>query len=107
LVGDATYSDYGLRIIRGGGTSSALALTKVIHEVDSDAGGDIFTLADGTNGQTMTIVQQSSTGISTITPATFTGGTNVTLDAAGDSVTLAFLTTRGWYVTGGNSYSII
>lgn len=93
--------------IAAGGTTTALDLTKFHHDIDADAGGDIFTLADGTQGQIVVCVLKTATGVATITPATFLGGTSVTLNAAGDSVMLRFQTTLGWSVIGGNGYSVV
>jgi len=93
--------------IAAGGTTTALDLTKTVHNIDADAGGDIFTLADGVAGQTMFIIMKSSTGVATITPATKTGFTSVTFNAAGDSVILQFFTTLGWIIMGGNSYAVV
>lgn len=95
----------GTETIAAGGTTTALSLSKTTHLIDADAGGDTFTIADGTNGQVMTIAMLSSTGTATITPANFASGTSITFNAAGDSVTLQFLGTK-WYVIGGNSYAI-
>jgi hypothetical protein len=92
--------------IAAGGTSTALDLTKFVHDIDSDAGGDIFTLAAGVVGQVTTVVLKTSTGVATVTPATFLGGTSVTLNAAGDSVTFCY-GDNGWFVVGGNSYAVI
>ena len=96
----------GTETIAGGGTSTALALTETMHYVDADAGGDIFTLANGVEGQLMFIVCASATGICTVTPATMKGGTSVTMNAAGDTVLLAYIGT-GWSVLGGNGHTII
>ena len=97
----------GIEDIAAGGTTTALDLTKSVHTVGADAGGDIFTLADGTAGQITTIICADATGTSTITPATFNGGTSITFDALGDSVTLQFVDTLGWTIIGGNSYTIV
>jgi 1-deoxy-D-xylulose 5-phosphate reductoisomerase len=96
----------GTETIVAGGTSTALNLTKSLHYIDADAGGDTFTLADGTNGQVTTILLTSSTGIATITPANLAGGTSVTLNADGDSVVLQFMDTE-WFILGGNSYAVV
>jgi hypothetical protein len=88
------------------GNPGALSLTNSVHHIDADAGGDTFTLADGTVGQIMTIVMDSATGVATITPSNLAGGTSVTLNAAGDSVVLQFIDTD-WYILGGNSYAIV
>lgn len=92
--------------IASGGTTTALSLTKTVHYIDADAGGDIFTLADGVAGQIMTILLTSSTGVATITPTNLAGGTSVTLNADGDTVVLQFMDTE-WFILGGNSYAVI
>ncbi len=96
----------GTETIAAGGTSTALSLTKTVHYIDADAGGDIFTLADGVNGQVAFIMLTSSTGLATVTPANLAGGTSVTLNADGDSVLLMFMDTE-WFIMGGNSYAVI
>ena len=104
---DAKFITASTETIAAAGTTTALSLTKTMHNIDADAGGDIFTLADGIAGQHMYIFLKTATGVATITPATFTGGTSVTLDAAGDSVHLMFVTTLGWIIMGGNSYAVV
>ncbi len=96
----------GTETIAAGGTSTALALTKSVHYIDADAGGDTFTLADGVAGQITTILLTSSTGTATITPTNLAGGTSVTLNADGDSVVLQFMDTE-WFILGGNSYAVV
>ncbi|MCX6733222.1 MAG: hypothetical protein NTX63_00220 [Candidatus Peregrinibacteria bacterium] len=96
----------GSETIVAGGTSTALSLFKTMHYIDADAGGDIFTLADGAQGQITTILMASSTGTATITPANLAGGTSVTFNAAGDTVVLQFNGTK-WWILGGNSYAVI
>jgi hypothetical protein len=96
----------GIETIAAGGTSTALSLTESLHSIDADAGGDIFTLADGTIGQIMTIACLSATGVCTVTPANMSGGTSVTLNAAGETVILQFVDTN-WYIMGGNAYTVI
>src|SRR3990167_5899793 len=106
LTGSAAIIFAGTETIAAGGTTTALSLTKTVHYIDADAGGDTFTLADGTVGQITTILLDTATGIATITPANLAGGTSVTLNAAGDSVVLQFMDTD-WYILGGNSYAVI
>ena len=95
-----------IETIAGGGTTTELDLTKKIHSIDADAGGDIFTLPDGFLGQVTTITCLSATGVATITPANLSGGTSVTLNAAGETVVLQFVDTE-WYIIGGNAYTVI
>lgn len=96
----------GTETIAAGGTTTALALTKTCHYIDADAGGDTFTLANGVAGQIMVIVCASATGVATITPATMKWGTSVTLNAAGDTVLLAYVG-AGWSIIGGNGYTVV
>ena len=103
---NGNFINANIETIAAGGTSTALDLTKTIHDIDADAGGDIFTLADGTLGQEMICVMKSATGTATIAPSTLMGGTSVTFNAAGDTVTFVY-TSNGWAITGGNSYAIV
>lgn len=105
LTGSLVYG--GVQDIAAGGTSTAVVLTNQVVTVGADAGGDIVTIADGTAGQILYLVCNDATGTTTITPATFNGGTSITFNALGDSVTLVYTTATGWSIVGGNSYSII
>ena len=89
-----------------GGTSTALVLTNTVFTVGADAGGDIMTIVNGTAGQVIYIICEDATGVTTITPDTFGGGTNILFDAVGDAVTLVYTTDTGWNIVGGNSYTI-
>lgn len=65
-------------------------------------GADALTLADGeVPGQVKVIYMKTDGGDGTLTPATFIGGTTITFDAVGDTVTLLWQT-EGWYVIGIN-----
>ena len=92
--------------VAAGGTSTALTVAAFWHHIDADAGGDTFTLADGTTGQLKIITMESATGTATITPTNAAGYTSVTFNAAGDSVMLLFTDSK-WYVVGGNSYTLV
>lgn len=96
----------GTETIGAGGTTTALSLAKTMHYVDADVGGDIFTLANGTEGQIAIVVCASATGVATVTPETMKGGTSATLNAAGDTVMFAFVGS-GWSIIGGNGYSVV
>jgi len=58
------------------------------------------TLADGANGQIITITLSDGHPLSTITPATATGFTSVCMSDTFDTVCLRFVNTAGWIVTG-------
>ena len=64
-------------------------------------------LADGADGQIKIILNVSTSGTTavTITPANLAGGSNIVLNAAGESVICIFKSSK-WYVIGGNGYTI-
>ena len=97
----------GVQDIAAGGTTTVAVLTNQVFTVGADAGGDIVTLANGTAGQIVYFICEDEAGTTTITPATFNGGTSITFNALGDTVTLIYTTGTGWSIVGGNSYSII
>tara|TARA_B000000437_G_scaffold168406_1_gene124639 strand:+ start:892 stop:1362 length:471 start_codon:yes stop_codon:yes gene_type:complete len=75
----------------------------------SSSGTDILTLNNGSTGQIKYFVLVSDGGSSPeITPSgTFTGGSKVTLDSAGDSVVMLYTgSTYGWVVIGGNGFTV-
>ena len=75
----------------------------------SSSGTDILTLNNGSTGQIKYFVLVSDGGSSPeITPSgTFTGGSKVTLDSAGDSVVMLYTgSTYGWVVIGGHSFTV-
>ena len=75
----------------------------------SSSGTDVLTLGNGSTGQIKYFVLVSDGGSSPeITPSgTFTGGTKVTLDSAGDSVQMLYTgSTYGWVVIGGHSFTV-
>ena len=65
------------------------------------------TLADGANGQIKTIINVSTSGTNaiTITPANLRGGSAVTLNAVGETVTLIFKNSN-WNVMGGHGFVV-
>lgn len=81
------------------GTGGAIPVTNYLTTVGTDAGGDAFTLADGT-----TVGQQKSIkmvvdggGDAVITPANLAGGTTITMQDSGDYVLLVWSGTE-WVV---------
>ena len=96
----------GIETIAAGGTTTAADLTKSTISVDADAGGDIVTVAAGTEGQIMTFVCVSATGVLTVTPVALAGGTSVTMNAAGETLILQYVGAT-WYIMGGNAHTII
>lgn len=103
----APVSTTAIQDVPAGGTSTALILTNSVFTVGADAGGDIVTLENGTAGQIAYIICEDATGVTTITPATLSGGTSITFNALGDTVMLMYTSGVGWSIIGGNSYTII
>ena len=98
----------GIQDIVAGLTSTAADLTKTVITVGADGGGDIVTIANGTAGQILYLIDEDATGTLTITPATFNNSnTSITFDALGDSVTLIYTTGTGWTIVGQNSITLI
>lgn len=81
------------------GTGGAIIVTNYSTTINTDAGGDAFTLANGTQiGQLKKIrlvVDDGGNGV--VTPTALTGGTTITFDDAGDYVVLIWSGTS-WIV---------
>lgn len=93
----------GLRYIGGVQSLSGAGAVDVINdvtEVTTTGAAQALTLADGVAGQRKVIIHGVDGGSAVLTPTTKTGFSTVTFTGAGESVTLVFLTTRGWTVVG-------
>ena len=90
-----------------GSTSTAIDVTRAVTEVNATAGNAPCTLADGANGQIKTIINVSTGGTNNIviTPANLRGGTTITLNAIGETVTLIFKNSN-WNVVGGFGFAV-
>ena len=83
-------------------TASSIALT-------TTGVADALTLANGTNGQILTVCHVSrggGTGTAVLTPTTKNGYTTITFTATGDSATLQYHTTGGWHIIGSHGVTI-
>lgn len=71
-------------------TGGAISVTNYLTTINTDAGGDNFTLADGTHeGQLKKILLLADGGgNAVVTPANLAGGTTLTFDNAGEWVLL-------------------
>jgi len=78
--------------------AGAVDITTLTSALTSTGGGQALTLANGTAGQIKTIVHDVDGGSMVLTPTTNTGFSTITFTNAGDTVTLQYLTTRGWMV---------
>jgi len=93
-----------------GDTQTASVTTMITNHTVSAANDDLA-LAAGVAGQLKLIYLKalSNSGTSRITPASFNGGTTITLNAVGDSVLLMYTAgaaSAGWTIIGGNSYAV-
>lgn len=96
-------------VIAAGGTSTAASIATYGSDVSVDAGGDTFTLANGTVvGQLKEFTLDATAGgVATITPATFVDGTSVTLTTAGDQCILMWVGASGWRLVQGRGAAIV
>tara|TARA_Y100000389_G_C17446190_1_gene511759 strand:+ start:240 stop:2114 length:1875 start_codon:yes stop_codon:yes gene_type:complete len=83
----------------------AISLTSLTTEIVTTGTNDALTLANGTLGQIKILVMKTDGGDGIITPATFANGTNITMDAVHDSVTLIYLSS-GWIVLAAQNVAI-
>ena len=83
----------------------AADVTSAVTEINGTAGTGAVSLADGANGQIKTFLDTATGGTNaiTITPTSLRGGSNITLDAEGETVTLMFKNSN-WNVIAGNGY---
>ena len=90
-----------------GSTSSAVDITSAVTEVNATSGAAPVTLADGANGQIKTIINVSTGGSNAvnIVPSNLRGGTTITLNAPGETVTCMFKNSN-WNIIAGNGYAV-
>ena len=90
-----------------GSTSTAIEITNPVTEVNATSAAAPCTLADGANGQIKTIINVSTAGSNdiVITPSNLRGGTTITLNAVGETVTLIFKNSN-WNVIGGFGFAV-
>ncbi len=81
--------------------------TSAVTEINGTAGTGAVSLADGANGQIKTFLDTATGGTNaiTITPTSLRGGSNITLDAEGETVTLLFKNSN-WNVIAGHGYVV-
>ena len=91
--------------LTGSGGSGAVDILAAITEVNATSGTHAATLADGADGQIKTIINTSTSGTNNvvITPSNLRGGTTITLNAPGETVTCLFKNSN-WNVIAGNGY---
>lgn len=77
--------------------AGAVPLTSSIVKIVT-TGANALTLADGEEGQRISLVMVTDGGDGTLTPANFAGGTTATFNDAGDVLELLFLD-GDWHIT--------
>ena len=95
VTGDLTGRVFGTVATRSG--AGAVPITAGTVRLTTTA-ADALTLANGTNGQLLTIVMVVDGGDGTLTPTTKTGFATITFGDVGDAVTLQYFTTLGWMI---------
>jgi hypothetical protein len=78
--------------------AGAVSVTTSCTLVTTTGAAQALTLANGTAGQIKTIIHDVDGGDFILTPTTATGYTTIASSAAGDSITLQYVTTRGWII---------
>ena len=83
-------------------------VTSAVTEINATAGTGGVSLADGANGQIKTFLNTSTSGTNavTITPASLRGGSNVQINAEGETVTLMFKNSN-WNVIAGHGNVVV
>jgi hypothetical protein len=85
--------------------SGAINLTTAVTTVNSAGGVLALTLANGSIGQLKVVIMLTAGNNAVITPTALHGGTTITMNAVGDTVTLLY-TSTGWAIIGSNSVVI-
>ena len=86
--------------------STSIDTTSAISEVDQSGGATALSLADGSDGMIKTIIAIGTGGNAiTITPTNLRGGTTITLNGEGETVTCLFKNSK-WNVIGHNGATI-
>ena len=95
VTGDLTGRVFGTVTTRSG--AGAVPITSAAVRLTTTA-ANALTLANGADGQLLTIVMVVDGGDGTLTPTTKTGYTTITFNDVGDAVTLQYFTTIGWMI---------
>lgn len=97
---NATFSGAIIGTVQALSGAGAVNVTQLHTDFTSTGGAQALTLANGTAGQFKTICHVTDGGSGVLTPTTKTGFTTITFTNVGDSVTLRYSATGGWYIVG-------
>jgi hypothetical protein len=103
VTGDLTGRVFGTVTTRSG--AGAVPITAGTVRLTT-TGADALTLANGANGQILSIVMVADGGDGTLTPTTKTGFATLTFADVGDAVTLQYFTTLGWMIISNNGVGV-
>ena len=108
MSGSTNYFDGTNSIFRGAflfdastlSGAGAIPITRPTCYFTSTGGAQALTLANGGDGQVLTILHVVDGGSGVLTPTTPAGFSNITFNAVGDSVTLQYKASIGWFIIG-------
>tara|TARA_Y100001935_G_C17184924_1_gene447063 strand:+ start:162 stop:620 length:459 start_codon:yes stop_codon:yes gene_type:complete len=88
-------------------SSQVANITSAVTEVDATSATGALSLADGAEGQIKTFINVSTSGTNNvvITPTNLRGGTTITLNAEGETVTCMFKNAK-WNVIAGHGFAV-
>jgi hypothetical protein len=95
VTGDLTGRVIGTVGARSG--AGAVPITAATVRLTT-TGANALTLANGTEGQLLTIITVAAAGTATLTPATRLGFSTIAFSAVGHATTLQYFTTQGWMI---------
>lgn len=78
--------------------AGAVSIVKGVTKLTTTGASQALSLANGTDGQVISIVHDVDGGSAILTPTTATGYTTITFTAVGETATLMYVTTRGWVI---------
>lgn len=104
VTGNATFESIKVDSVTSLSGAGAIPITASIVELTT-TGANALTLADGVEGQELTIVMVTDGGDGTLTPSNFGNGTTATFGDAGDSLVLVFVN-DAWYIKSNNGVVI-
>ena len=89
-------------------SSQVANVTSAITEVNATSSTGAISLADGADGQIKTFINVSTSGTNNvvITPTNFRGGSTITLNAEGETVTLLFKNAK-WNIIASHGAPVI
>ncbi len=88
-------------------SSQVANITSAVTEVDATSAVGNLSLADGAEGQIKTFINVSTSGTNNvvITPTNLRGGTTITINAEGETVTCMFKNAK-WNVIAGHGFVV-